>query len=74
VHHVTHPQLPGALEGEAAAIGVAGRVGARLHQAVADQQAMDGGGRQRECLGHLAPLAGLLDHQAHRQAQVGFLD
>ena len=43
VHHVAHPHLAGPREGEAAAVGLTGGVCGFVHQAVAGQQAMDGG-------------------------------
>jgi hypothetical protein len=53
VHDITHPQLSGALKGEAAAIQVGGLIQAYAHQAVASQQAMDGGTRKVQLLGHI---------------------
>ena len=74
VHHIAHPHLPGLGEGEAAPILIARVVLGFVHQAMAGQQAMHGGGRQRQFWGHLGALARLADDQLHRQLGVALLE
>jgi hypothetical protein len=73
VHHVAHPQLTGALEGESPPVLVR-RLGRRLrHQPVTRQQAVYRRQRQRDVGGHPA-LARLLDHQRYAQLGIVLLD
>jgi hypothetical protein len=61
MHHVTHPQLVGLVEGEAPTV-LAGGLLAPLHQAVTREQTVDGGWSQRQVGGDLRALAYLGDH------------
>ncbi len=47
VHDIAHPQLAGLLEGEAAPITLGACLARDVHQSMAHEQPMDGGGRQR---------------------------
>ena len=73
VHDITHPQLPGLGEGEAAAVMIARLLLGLIHQAMAGEQAVHGRGRQRQVCGHLGGLSGLADDQLHREFRVGLL-
>jgi hypothetical protein len=57
VHDIAHPQLPGLGEGEAAPVAIARILLGPDHQAMAGEQPMHGGGRQRQVRGHLGGLA-----------------
>jgi hypothetical protein len=74
VHHVTHPELVGFVEGEAPAVFGGGLGGSLVHEAVAGKQAVHGGRSEVERFGQLSDSLSLIDDQGDGESEVVLLD